>query len=325
MNNARRSTLFTLLIAAVLPACDVDDDRQRIVGQLESDRIELTAEVAEPIIERLVIEGQAVAAGQLLIRQDMTRIDAHIVEAKATASQARARLDELIRGPRNEQIDAAQAYVRGAESTLKFRTMEFERAEQVHARNLAATEQLDRAMAARSAAQADLDSGRARLEELLSGTTAEELQQAEAVLAQAQARLQSLGVDASRHNSLAPVAGVVDSILFETGERPPVGKPLLVLLPGPQPHARVFVPEAMRVAVTPGQNARVYVDGLEQSLAGRVRWVSSESAFTPYYALTERDRGRLTFAAKVDILHVDQRLPDGVPVEVEILTGRAGE
>jgi len=55
-----------------------------------------------------------------------------------------------------------------------------------------------------------------------------------------------------------------------------------------------------------------------------VRWVASESAFTPYFALTEHDRGRLSFVAKVDILDSDRRLPDGVPVEVELLLDQAG-
>ncbi|MEJ2299842.1 MAG: hypothetical protein P8X94_15375 [Woeseiaceae bacterium] len=47
--------------------------------------------------------------------------------------------------------------------------------------------------------------------------------------------------------------------------------------------------------------------------------MSSEAAFTPYYALTERDRGRLSYVAKIDITDAGERLPDGVPVEVELL------
>ena len=70
-----------------------------------------------------------------------------------------------------------------------------------------------------------------------------------------------------------------------------------------------------------GSPARIFVDGLEHPLAGRVRWVSSEAAYTPYFALTERDRGRLSFVAKVDIAEERDRLPDGIPVEVEFLLG----
>jgi HlyD family secretion protein len=76
------------------------------------------------------------------------------------------------------------------------------------------------------------------------------------------------------------------------------------------------VPERLRAHVTPGTDATIYVDGIDEALPGRVRWVAFEAAFTPYYALTERDRGHLTYVAKVDIDKPRDRLPDGVPVEV---------
>ena len=99
------------------------------------------------------------------------------------------------------------------------------------------------------------------------------------------------------------------------------GQPVAILLSGQQAYARVYVPEPIRVRVSTGTQARVYVDGLSEPLSGRVRWIATEAAFTPYFALTERDRGRLSFAAKIDVLDAHTRLPDGVPVEVELLLG----
>jgi HlyD family secretion protein len=90
------------------------------------------------------------------------------------------------------------------------------------------------------------------------------------------------------------------------------------MLPGTQPYARVYVPEERRATTMPGDKARIFVDGIEGPLDGRVRWVSTEAAFTPYFALTEHDRGRLTYLAKVDLLEAGERLPDGVPVWVEL-------
>jgi HlyD family secretion protein len=320
----RLIVMVLVLLASLLASCDSADDTQRIVGQLESDRVEITAEVSEPILERTVIEGQQVERGQLLIRQDTSRIETAIAEAKAYELQTRARLDELIRGPRKEQILAAQANVRGGEHELTYRETDLVRAEQLLERELASPEIRDRARAARDAAQASLESFEARLEELLTGTTKEELRQAEEGVRQAEARLASLQIDLERHSAIAPATGVVDSLLFEVGERPAPGQPMAILLSGAQVYARVFIPESMRVNVSPGTKARVFVDGLAEPLDGKVRWVASESAFTPYFALTEHDRGRLSFAAKVDILDSDRRLPDGVPVEVELLLDRAG-
>ncbi len=313
------------LTMLAIAACDSQGENQRIVGQLESDRIEITAEVSEPIIGRAVIEGQSVEAGHLLIRQDTARIESRIAEARAIELQARARLDELIRGPRKELIVAAQANVRGAKDELEFRETDLERAKQVHQLNLASTELRDRAKAARDIAQANLERLAASLDQLLTGTTPEVLRQAEEALNLADARIASLTIDLERHTSTAPVPGIVDSLLFEVGERPAIGQPMAILLSGQQPYARVFVPESMRVRVVPGTSARVFVDGLDAPLEGRVRWVANEAAFTPYFALTEQDRGRLSFAAKVDVLNARSRLPDGVPVEVELLLGTGGD
>ncbi len=318
MKRNLRFFVMSVIPIVVLAGCGPTNNN-RLVGQLESDRIELTAEVSEPIIERPVAEGQMVTTGQVVIRQDTTRVLARIEEAQANLLQMRARYDELLRGPRRELILAAQASARGAQKELAFRETELARAEEVFARQLASHELRDSAIVARDSAKANLEILEARLDELLTGTTAEELRQAEEGVKQAGALLQSVQIDLDRHATLAPADGVIDSLLYQPGERPVPGQPMAILLSGHQAYARIYVPESLRVQVGPGTKANVFVDGLQKTLAGRVRWVASESAFTPYFALTERDRGRLSYIAKVDIIDADERLPDGVPVEVELL------
>lgn len=314
-----RNVMAFAVTGLALIACADADRTNRVVGELASDRVELTAESAEPIVEILVDEGSPVTSGQLLLRQNAERAQARRAEAEAALAQAQARLDELVRGPRSEKIAAARASVAGAEQDLEFRQAEYDRAKQVYERKLASPELLDRTQAALDLARSGLDQRRAQLEELLTGTTVEELAQAEQTVKQAEARLASANVDVGRHEIRAPVDGMVDSRLFEIGERPTPGKPVVIMLPAAQPHARVFVPERLRVNVAPGTRAHIFIDGLDSPIDGRVRWVASESAFTPYYALTERDRGRLSYVAKVDIVEQRDRLPDGVPVEVELL------
>lgn len=316
----RKRWMIAILVS--LSACDSTEDLNRVVGELASERIELTAEVDEPIVEIAVAEGQSVTAGQLLLRQDNERATARYLEAEAAHAQAQARLDELVRGPRSEQITAARANLEGAIEELEFRTSEHERITEVHARGLASPELLDRAEAALDAARANRKLRQAELEERLAGTTVEKLAQAEQAVKQMSARRDGAAVDLERHDLVAPVDGVTDARLFELGERPARGQPVMIVLGGEQPYARVYVPERLRARIATGTEALIYVDGLGSPVDGRVRWVSSESAFTPYFALTERDRGRLSFLAKVDIAEDRERLPDGVPVEVEFLIDR---
>ncbi len=55
-------------------ACAGDSSPLPLVGTLEFDRIELAAEFSESIVEFLVEDGEAVKAGQVLLRQDSARM-----------------------------------------------------------------------------------------------------------------------------------------------------------------------------------------------------------------------------------------------------------
>ena len=309
--------LFGLVTVTGLAGC-TDDHDELIVGQLESDRVEITADASEPIVRFGVAEGESVSAGDVIAELRVDRALARRAEAAALVAEQQARLDERIRGPRSELLDQARAALAGARDELAFREAEYERIRQIRERGLASAEELDRASAAVDAARSTRAQQAARLEELLAGTTVEELAQAEQALARAQAQLDAADIDVERHTLRAPVDGIVDRHVFEVGERPPVGKPVAILLGGDQPHARVYVPERLRAGFRPGLAVAVIVDGRDESLDGRVRWVASEAGFTPYFALTERDRGRLSYVAKIDLPATAGRLPDGVPVEVRL-------
>ncbi len=221
-----------LLACGLLWACQQEPDTLRIVGQLASDRIELTAESSEPIVVRRVIEGQLVMVGEPLVEQNTDRALARVAEAEALLDQAQARLDELLRGPRKEQILAAQASLDGSVLELEYRLVELDRAEALLSKALASAENRDSARSAVDSAAARLEVNKARLQELLTGTTVEELEQARAVVGQSQARLRQLQIDLERSTTVAPVAGVVDSLLLEAGERPVPGQPIAIMLSG---------------------------------------------------------------------------------------------
>jgi HlyD family secretion protein len=118
----------------------------------------------------------------------------------------------------------------------------------------------------------------------------------------------------------------VEALPRETGERPSLGETVVVLRALGPTFARVHVPEPLRVALQVDAPAEVRIDGRAAPLAARVRWVATEAAFTPYFALTQRDRSRLSYLAEVVLLDDEAAatLPVGIPVEVHF-PARAGE
>lgn len=310
-----RWTFVPVLLALV--ACGNPESELPLVGTLERDRIEIPAEAWETLLEIEVVEGEEVAAGQLLARQDPARLRTRVDQAAAAEQRALRRLDELRRGPRAEEIIAARARLRGAEAQLVADEKALTRAGELVERALLSDADLDEARARRDLSVASRDDAAATLEELVTGTTAEELDQAQASLDEARALLadQSLALD--RLQLRAPVAGLVDSIPYKQGDRPSAGATVMVLLAGAAPHARVYVPEPLRASVHVGMEARVLVDGVQAPFAGRVSAVASEASFTPYFSLTERDRSRLAYVAEIDLVEAGAaELPTGLPVEV---------
>lgn len=311
---SRTSGLLLAVVLAFLAGCE--EPPPRAVGQLVSDRLELTAETAEPITLIAVTEGDRPRAGDVLLEQDSRRIDARIAEAAANISRIEAQLAEQLNGPRREAIDASRAQVREREAELQFHAREADRLTALLARNLASQESLDLAVKSREVASAALASSVARLAELESGTRPEQIDQTKASLQSAQALLVQLQIDRDRLSVRAPVDALVDFLPFEVGERPAVGQVVAVLLAGQQPLARVYVPEPLRLGVKAGDPVRVRVDGVDEVLSGTVRRIESDASFTPYFALTESDRGRLSFVAEITIPDRAARLPEGMPVEV---------
>jgi HlyD family secretion protein len=308
-------------------ACSDDPSRLPALGTLERDRIELVAEADEPVLEHAVREGDRVEAGALVLRQGGGRVAAQAERARGARDEARALLDELQKGPRSEQIAEARAQLAGAEGTLRTARLDLERAEQLAQADFASRARLDQARMTFDAARASRDAARARLSALLTGSRVEEIARGESALAAAEAALAEAELRLARLEVRAPRAAVVDALPFEPGERPAPGAAVAVLVADGAPWARVHVPEPLRTRLAPGARAQVRVDGFAEPFEGRLRSVSHEPAFTPYFALTQRDRSRLSYLAEVDVTSPEAAgLPAGVPVEVTFeLDGGVGE
>jgi HlyD family secretion protein len=311
-------TALTLATLALLGGCDRGRELP-LPGTLARERIEHAAQSAEPVVEWKVAEGQRVVAGTVLLILDPARAQAAVDRATAARDRALRRVDELVRGPRRETIDELQARYDGAKLQLATDEREFARQVDLAKKNLGTQAAADIQRSARDRAITALHAARAQLAAALQGTTLEELDQARAALAEAQALLTDAEVALARLTVVASADGVVDALPFKPGERPQLGQAVAVVLGDARVYARVYVPEPLRARVTVGTPAVISVDGLAKPFKGEVRYVASDAAYTPYYSLTEHDRSRLAFRAEIDlVMDADAaKLPSGVPVFVD--------
>lgn len=313
--------LAALVLTSALAGC-ADRGDAPLLGTLERDRLEMTAEAPEPLVELSVREGDRVNAGQVLARLDAATVDAQLAAARAREAEARARLKEAERGPRTEAIAQARARRDSRRIALDVETREYTRVEGLIADRLVARSTLDRQREARDRAAAALSEADAALLELTRGTRAEQLEQARAAVRAAEADAAQLGTRRARLTLVAPRGARVEALPYRVGERPPVGAPVVVLLADDAPFARVYIPESRRAALTPGAAATVRVDGVARTHPAKLRYVAAQAAYTPYFALNARDRSRLSFLAEFTLTDAEAKsLPSGVPLEVEIAPG----
>ena len=316
MSLARRLGRWSLTTLLVIGAAACTDTPPQALGTLEYDRITLPAPAAERIVAIDVREGQAVAAGQPLVKLDPTRTRAELDAAEAQAQQQRDRLAELEAGPRRETIAQARASFAAAQAQAREAQAYYRRLQPLQGDNYVAAAELDRARAAAGNAAGQARAAQAALDELLHGTRPEQVAQARAALAATQAQVAAQQVLLDKLAIVAPRAGRVDSLPYRLGDQAPVGAPVAILLAGDAPYARIYVPEPQRASLHVGDGVDVRVG--KRAYRGRVRMIRSEPSFTPYYALTGEDAERLSYLAEVALEKNASALPAGLPVRVDL-------
>jgi HlyD family secretion protein len=308
---------LSLALALALAGCSSHDDK--LPGTLERDRVELVADANESIVSLPHAEGQAVKTGDVVVVQDRALSAAEVDAARAQLAEAEARVEELKNGPLPTTIHAAQARRDAARANRDDAVRERDRLLGLVQRSLVSKSEADRQAAAADAAEASLREAEADLRELQQGTRAEQLAQARKAADSARANLAGLQTTSSRLEVRAPIDATVDSLPYHLGEKPAKGATVAVLLARNAPYARIHVPESIRARVKPGGGATIHVDGVDRVFRGKVRYVSSEAEFTPYYALTQADRSKLSFLAEVELVDANAtQLPSGVPLDVTL-------
>lgn len=314
----RRAVGIVVVLALVqlLSGCESGAGSIAALGTLERDRIELVAETSEPITSILVREGDRVEIGSVLVEQDTARAEVALERAKADEAVARSALVEAEAGPRAQQISQGRARLEAARSAVKTARFELDRERALIERKLASQNNVDLLEGRYNEAAARRAEAEAALDELLEGTRSEEIDQVRSRHAAALATVKDLEITLARAQTRSPVVGVVESLPFEIGERPPIGRTVSVVLASGRTYARVHVSEPLRALLSAGSKAEIQIDGRAEPLPGRLRWIAADAAFTPYFALNQHDRSRLSYLAEIDLETDDDRMPIGIPVEV---------
>jgi HlyD family secretion protein len=186
LNERRKPLGFILLLAAAIglgvwwslprQVAARDSSRLEYNGTIEADEVEIGAQRPARLVKYLVEEGQSVKAGQAIATLDTSELEAQFEQAQGAAATADARLKELLRGARSEELRRAEAQVAQARSNVEGARRTLANAQKGYARRTPRRQALDAAVAQRDVAAAAVRQAEAALGGAKSGlgTTARE-------------------------------------------------------------------------------------------------------------------------------------------------------
>lgn len=308
-------SLICLLVC--VSACS-DHSKEQALGTLERDRIVLKATATEIITATPIREGTWVKEGDLLVQLDDTQAQNNIKKAEASLANATANQTKLRHGARAEDIAASRAQLERANAQAIEANNNFNRIKPLALQKMVGQSELDNARSLRDTTLADVARATQNLLALTNGTRPEDLTIADAQVAEAEANLHIAQHQLNQLSIKATRDGLLDRLPKYPGERATLNDPLALLLAGKAPYARVYILEPSRAQLRIGQSLNVHVDGYEKAFEGKLRWVSHDPAFTPYYALNSHDRALLMYLAEIDLPENASDIPSGLPVQVDI-------
>ncbi len=314
------------LLMASLPAvaggCGSSlDDRIQASGTVEATEADLGFQVPGRVVEVAVREGDLVSGGQELARLDQAELEAARAAAAAQLQGAHARLTELRRGARGEEIRQAEAAVRSTRQRADNARREVERALRLFEGGAISRQALDQAETALEVAAAAADGTQEALALVRQGPRAETIDAQAAQVDLAEANL--AGTTAALDHAVirAPFPGRITVRHREPGESVSPGAPVLTLLDPTDRWVRIYVREDLIGRVQLGQVAEIVYDTYpDRVYRGEVVFIGSEAEFTPRNVQTTEERTKLVYPVKVRIIDDPGfDLKPGIPADVTLV------
>ena len=310
-----------LVVLAVWQLGGDETDALEASGTVEATETDLGFPLPGSVERILVEEGDVVAAGDTLALLDAEGIRSRRDSAAAALAAAQARLSELERGLRPQEIAQARAAAEAAGQRLEEARLEVERARALYAGEAISRRELDRAETALATLSADAERARAQLDLAREGARSEQIAAQRALVDQAEAGLRQAAAALDDAVVVAPFGGVVTIRHREPGETVAAGAPVVTVMDPDDRWVLIYVREDAIGRVSIGQPARIASDTWpDRGYDGRVTFIASQAEFTPANVQTEEERVKLVYQVKVRVTgDPEGDLKVGTPADVRLL------
>jgi HlyD family secretion protein len=310
------SAAVVFLLASALCGC-AGDKPGTYQGYVEGEFVHVASPLGGRLEHLAVQRGQQVEADAPLFTLELEQETAAKHQAEEQLHAAQARLADLEKGQRPDELEVTKAELAQAVATERQTALQLERRQVQFDAGLIPQEQVDDARSAHTVAAARVTELQSRLKVSRLPSRVDQVREQgsqieaqSAVLAQAEWRLGQKQVRSTQ-------AGLVADTLYREGEWVPAGSPVVRILPPANVKVRFFVPEAVAGGLAPGRKVTLRCDGCPAAIAATVSFISTEPEFTPPVIYSNETRAKLVFMveARPEVADAPQLRP-GQPVAV---------
>ena len=288
-------------------------------GYVEGEYVRVAAPFAGTLVSLDVARGAEVKPGTPLFSLEAENEDAARREAEQRVRKADAQLEDLRKGKRQTEIDAARAQLAQGEATALNSEKEWRRQLDLVSKGFVSQSVADQAKSARDRDHDKVVELRNNLATVMAGARPDEIRAAQAEAAAARQSLAQADWKLRQKSVASAVAGTVNDTLFVLGEWVPAGAPVVSLLPPSNVKARFFVPETRLAAVRLGEAVRLSCDGCGAPIDAKVTFIATQAEFTPPVIYSKENRAKLVFLVEARPAPADAaKLHPGQPVDVTL-------
>jgi HlyD family secretion protein len=294
--------ILAIGIAILLVSCSKNDQPQTVSGTIETDEARIASRYGGRVEKILAREGDSLTNGQIII-------ELNAAELKARRNSAEATLNELIAGPRREEIATAKADWESQKAQLEFAEAERKRAEELFAQKTISAAERDQAVSRAQTLEKTVAAAKSRYDLLLAGTRSEQIARARAELATIDAQLAEMQL-------AAPSNSVLEVLRVKIGDVLAPNQEAATLVLNDYIWVRVYVPETWLGYIKLGETVNVRVDSFpEKDFKGEVEQIARAAEFTPRNVQTTAERIKQVYGVKVR-LDAKTDLRPGMAVDV---------
>ena len=293
-----------------------EDELIRATGTIEATMVELNVKTAGTIARLTVDAGDTVTVGQLVAELSRNDLVAQRERDALGVLKAEAQLADLQSGAREQEKNEAATGVNLAQVSLDKATTDLARLEYLFQNDAVPEAEYDQAKTNAELAKNQLAAAEARLKVVEAGSRPDQIKAAGAEVERSRAVLKASNALLADLQVYAPIAGVVTSRNYETGEYVQMGSSLATVADLTDLWIKVYIPTVDLPLIKLGQKVQFTVSGLEQQFKGVVGEISTQGEYTPKTIQTQQERANVVFAVKIKVGDVGGVLKPGMPADV---------